>query len=178
MKVKFKQACELEGRTYGPDMRKKPGIFDVPGYFIFLAFFVALLKDEKLEILDVSDEDFQEENVPEKYRAEEPDALVVTIIENIMMSKEPKEEGEEDETTSDISDSTGASSESSEGSETSEEQSDQNTEGGEKLPEGEKSDEESAEVKEYKALHEKAKRLNKHEKKRYEELKAKLKIKE
>jgi hypothetical protein len=187
MKVEFKQACEIEGQKFGPDMRKKPGVFNVPGYFIFIEFFVTLLKANLLKILDVSDEDFQEENVPEKFRAVEPDPIVISIIEDIMMSKEPKEEGEDDEQeSSDSSSESNASESSSEGNGTEgeehgseEQQSDEvkneeaccvkSSEGFEDLSEDEK---------ELAFLQEKKLRLTNKEKKRYAELKAKLKVKE
>lgn len=194
MKVLFKQACEIEGQNFGPDIRKKPREFDVPFYFVFVAYFVALFKDGAIKILDVEESEMNEEDIPKQYQDCEPDPLIVTVVEGILMAKEPKEEikeegGQDGKESSTASDSGDSASESSQGeqSESSEEQS-----SGQELSQGESSDQEVSEVKEeekveevgksheqleYEALHEKAKRLNNKEKKRYEELKTKLGIK-
>lgn len=146
MKLLVKQACEIEGHTMGPDMRKKPGIFNVPAHLIFAELFVSLLKIEKITILDISEEEFKEENIPKKYHDVEPDPMVITIVEGILMSKEPKED--EDETTSDSSSDGDSSDSSDEGTQDSESESSEasDVEGDKELQASEGTDEKASEV--------------------------------
>jgi hypothetical protein len=186
MKVLVKQACEIEGHTMGPDMRKKPGIFNVPAYLIFADLFVSLIKSEKISILDISEEEFKEENIPKKYHDVEPDPVVITIVEGILMSKEPKED--EDETTSDSSSDGDSSDSSDEGNQDSESESSEasDVEGSKELQASEGTEEKVSEVAEevkrpsvdearLKFLEAKIKRLSDKEKKELKALQAKLK---
>lgn len=183
MKVEFKQACEIEGRVFGPDMRKKPGVSEVPGYFLLLDYFVSLLKSGMLKIIDVSEDEFSE--VPEKYKDVEPDSLVISIVEGILMSKQPKEESEEGEESEEDLNSPSSSDSSDEPEEgKSEQQSEPESDQVHKeLSENQDADKEVSPKDEQKEVDEerlkellkKVKRLSNKERKELTELKSKLK---
>lgn len=183
MKISVKQACEIDGKTFGPNIHKKPGTFIVPGSFVFIPFFVALVKDEKIKILEVSEQDMKEmEEKGKELKNFEPDPIIISILDSLGVLEQTKEEGDEE---SDDSDDDSSDDESSEGSKAGNGEADSSQE---VVQSGSPSSEDVGEVKkdeaeelmkaEYAELHEKAKRLNKNEKKRYDELKKVLKIEE
>lgn len=86
MKVLIKQKCEIQDMVLGPERKDKPGTHDVPGSFVHEPTFVALMKDGKAEILDASDEDF--ENMPEDLQGLEPDAVVLDALKALSDKKE------------------------------------------------------------------------------------------
>lgn len=185
MHVLFKQACEIEGKKFGPNIYKKPGVFECPVHFLLDWFFVALLKDAKAKIQFISEKEIDQLEALFKAHAEkveketgkefEVDPFLISLIDSLI----PKESKDEE------SDSAGGDSDSDVDLDKGEQTpSNDETFDEEKLSSSEDVNEEaqdlvkSEEQKEYDLLHEKAKRLNNKEKKRYEELKLKLKIEE
>jgi hypothetical protein len=173
MKVEFKASCEIDGKEFRVMKRNKPVTHVVAGYFIFIAYFVSLLKDGKAKIVEVSEKDF--EDMPEEFEGQKPDEFVIDILgqfQDELEKEEPSKEGEEnDETISDSSSSSDSSVESSEDVKDSEEQSSDEV----KENDSEEVNEPSEDEKEFAFLEDKKLRLTNKEKKRHAELKAKLK---
>ena len=185
MKVLVKQACQIDDVVMGPNIHKKPGTFDVSGSLLLHPYFVLLMKDEKISIVEMIEKDFEELEASakaQKIKGDDLDPCVIAACEKFAeeISKK-KNEKEEDDEESDSSDSDSSDADSPEELEAGNGQADSEQE---KLPSSENLDEvkksEADEIlkAEFDALHEKAKRLNKNEKKRYDELKAVLKIEE
>jgi hypothetical protein len=189
MHVLFKQQCEIEGMKFGPNIHKKPGVFTCPVHFLLDWFFVGLLKDQRAKIQSITQEEVDSLEGLFKAHAEkvekvtgkefEVDPFLISLIDGLL----PKEEESKDEE----SDSTGGSGDSDVDADKGEQKEtvqDEQSEDGEKLLPSESSNDETQDVvvsedqKEFDLLHKKVKRLNNIEKKRYEELKAKLKIEE
>jgi len=57
MKVEFRQNCEIQGQKFGFEKHMKPGIHEVPGSFKDDWYFKALLADNKLSIIEESEDD-------------------------------------------------------------------------------------------------------------------------
>lgn len=180
MKIKVKQSCILEGQQYGPDLRKKPGTFVVPVFYIVLEYFVALFLEKKIEILEISEEEIKEFEKEFKHNTKvEVHPEIISVVEGLLMKEEAKDETDTNSSNDGSNDSSGSEATQSENKEgeqkDAEGQSDVQTD----APASSEPKNASDELKkEYEALHEKAKRLNKTEKARYEELKTILEIKE
>lgn len=185
MKCEFKQACEIEGKMFGPDMRKKPGTFNVPGYFVFVAYFIALFGDKKIKILEVSDEDIkeiEEASRSERFKDVEPNEEILSVLESLVTVKEESDEGKDEESSDVVTDgdstSVGEQSEQSEASQPSTEvqgeqvQSEQEVKTEESVEASEVKKEllSEEEAKELAFLEEKKLRLTNKEKKRHQEL--------
>lgn len=178
MKVLVKQSCQIEDMVMGPNIHKKPGTFIVPGFFVFHPYFVSLVKDEKIKILEADESEFKDSEeaaaIRAKFDVKDVDAHMIAVLEGIITK-----EGDDEE--SDDSDDDASDDESSQGSESDEDQTGSESKvvsPGENADEVKKDEAEELLRAEYEALHEKAKRLNKSEKKRYDELKSVLKIEE
>src|SRR5690606_11925054 len=90
-----------DGKEFRIMKKDRPLTQDVSGYFIFIDYFVSLLKDGSAEILEVSEEDFK--NLPKKYENKEPCAFVESIFKKFSDASDAEDEGEEIETNSDSS---------------------------------------------------------------------------
>lgn len=183
MKIQFTQSFAIDDQEFRIKKKGKAEEAHVPLYFVFLSYFVALFKDEKIKILEVSEEEFsalgQDEVMKARFEKVEPDVAIMAAVEHVMIENK-EEEKDEDETDSDSSTVSDSGSQSQAGSE-EQAPTDSNVESGEvihndKKPVEEVSNEVKALQAEYDLLHEKAKRLNKKEKERYEILKTQLKI--
>lgn len=77
MKVEFKQACEIQGKKFGPDAIRRPGIFQCPASFKSDEYFLALVKAGKARIIEDLPEVVEEKSIGEK-------------ISDLFVSKESK----------------------------------------------------------------------------------------
>ena len=164
MKIEFKQSFEIEGKEFKIKKKDKVEVADVPAFFCFIAYFIALVKEQKVKVLEVNEAEFKDVDF-EKYKiSDEDEDFMQAHLEAV--SIEDSEEGSDEESNS-IPDSDLSVSDAEEVLTPSEEvKAEVAVEDAEAKP--------SKEEIEFNELHEKAKRLNKNERKRYEELKVKL----
>lgn len=175
MKIEFKQSFAID--RYELKIKKKgvSVIAEVPAYFLFISFFVSMLKENLVKVLELSHDELDEEEMKEYLKNSEPDPLVVTIVENLLMEEDEDEESQgepNEEHSNSSSESVPSESVNPESEPASEEPKSEQGEAAEQVEQPKKL---SADEKEFEMLEEKKLRLTNKEKKRHAELKAKLK---
>jgi hypothetical protein len=110
MKCEFRHNCEIQGQKFGFQKHLQPGIHEVPAVFIFDWFFVSLVLDDSVKILEAHYSEFEE------FTEEELAKIKPEFIEILSKFLENEDKELDDENSEDDSSNSDDSLSDSEGS--------------------------------------------------------------